>query len=362
MKFRVSLFAFLSVLIFCLPLTAFAQVELIPGGTVTLTPESADPALFERNDGQGTCVGDAETCDIEFGSLEHGPYTDTIYVSAATGAGIESNIIVWGAIGQGFSTPAGSEGSTSFLNATFSGAVDIGGEVVTAVGFAGISAKAEIYLSVVQAPTGHDDYNYNDATAVPVFRHVLKSESCDGDFGADSICRETLAGLVPFSFDAQLFRGADYYLVLTAKCTTTSGLIGVGAACDLGKDLGFLGQHKVTWLGGTNISLQPDLFEVLSDIQGRLEALTTKVDNIQTSVDSLDASVQAKFDALDVNLQQYFGDLNAALDQHDADIKAALMKNNDAAMETIRLLHVPAGRRSSEIPACDEGPCEFPEN
>jgi len=49
------------------------------------------------------------------------------------------------------------------------------------------------------------------------------------------------------------------------------------------------------------------------------------------------------------------------LNLHDAEIKADLLKEYQATLEVIRLLHVQQGKRSSEYPACDGGPCEFPE-
>ncbi len=81
------------------------------------------------------------------------------------------------------------------------------------------------------------------------------------------------------------------------------------------------------------------------------------------------------------DLEQHAGDLDdlkgvtdaiaAALEQHDLDLKdlfaaheadlaekfAALMA---AQLETIRLLTTPTGRRSTDILACDGGPCDFP--
>jgi len=103
------------------------------------------------------------------------------------------------------------------------------------------------------------------------------------------------------------------------------------------------------------------LFKVLFEIHNQLEDLTTKVEDIQTSLDSHEASVLARFDALDVNLQQKFDDLNTALDQHDSDVKDGLLQNYETTLEAIRVLHTPEGRRSSEVPACDGGPCDYPE-
>ena len=59
---------------------------------------------------------------------------------------------------------------------------------------------------------------------------------------------------------------------------------------------------------------------------------------------------------------------------HDTDIKAllatiqAIVEANGAKLdtllarqlETIRLLHTPEGRRKSDVPACNGGPCDWP--
>lgn len=76
----------------------------------------------------------------------------------------------------------------------------------------------------------------------------------------------------------------------------------------------------------------------------------------------------------DGNLATHDADIKSAISTHDTEIKALLANiqagvnaNSDKLdlllsrqLETIRLLHTPQGRRSTSVPACNGGPCSWP--
>jgi hypothetical protein len=99
--------------------------------------------------------------------------------------------------------------------------------------------------------------------------------------------------------------------------------------------------------------------------------------DIKSAVSTHDTDIKSAVSAHDTDIKSAVSthdtDIKAALSTHDADIKA-LLANVQAGvdqngvkldlllarqLEVIRLLHTPEGRRSTDIPACNGGPCSW---
>lgn len=326
-----------SVFIACLPLTIFAQVEVLPGGTVELNPDSAFP-YYQKSYDKSDCGGEGETCAVYFHRWDNTFYADTVLVYANQVIGIDSQNSVYGAIGLGFNVPEGEPGASEVLTANISGDALINYVITSAPGVGGLLGRAEVSVNLIRASSENSQMVFNDFFPLGVIKRVdLLDKECKTDFGVDG-CYSSNNGKHSFNFDVKLTRGQYYYLVLSAKCTTSTGLFGGGALCDMGQvsppEFGVEPDaNRVTWSGAT-ITVEPDLFEVLFELRDQLEDLTTKVENIQSSLDSHETSVQQRFDAL-----------KAALDQHDADVKAGQDELKAGQEEIIKLLKTPEGKR-----------------
>ena len=73
------------------------------------------------------------------------------------------------------------------------------------------------------------------------------------------------------------------------------------------------------------------------------------------ALNDLDA-IQARLGDLEDKIM----DFRAAFDTASAEATAERQEINDLAKEIIRLLHVPTGRRTSDVPACEGEECDFP--
>jgi hypothetical protein len=336
-----------SILAALFPLALFAQVEVLPGGTVELNPRAAFPYVGKSSD-KTECNGEGETCAVHFYRWDDTFFDDTIFVYANQVIGIDSQNAVYGAIGMGFYVPEGEQGASEVLSANISGDALINYVITSAPGIGGLLGRAEVSINLVRASSENSNMIFNDFFPFVIKRVDLLNDECKTDFGVDG-CYSSNEGSYPFNFDVKLTRGQYYYLVLSAKCTTSTGIFGGGAICDMGQvSPPVFGvdsdANRVTWDGAT-ITVEPDLFEVLFELQDQLEELTTKVENIQVSLDSHETSVQQRFDALDADLQKKFDVLNSALDQHDADIKAGQDQLKAGQEEVIKLLKTPEGKR-----------------
>lgn len=126
-------------------------------------------------------------------------------------------------------------------------------------------------------------------------------------------------------------------------------------------------------MGGLNsaiINLDSDVANVDADLVSAraalLAAITSHDNDMKSALSVHDTDVKNVVSTHDADLKQ-------ALATHDGDIKALLAGvqsgvNDNAArlevllarqLEVIRLLHTPQGQRTSDVPACDGGPCRW---
>jgi hypothetical protein len=162
-----------------------------------------------------------------------------------------------------------------------------------------------------------------DATTNAIAGSVtLHSAECEGNL--TTACQHNDSGNTSGGFSAKVTRGHSYQLYLEAQCSSSAGLVGTNANCLYLPNaiLSFFGPaNGQIRLDEASISIQPDLFGLISELDDKIDAL-------QESVDQLRSIVEGNSEKLD---------------------------------EVIRLLHTPQGRRTSDQDACSGGPCDFPE-
>lgn len=371
MSFRKSYV--LSVLTLFLSITVFADandpVEVVAGDTTILFPVPwPDRAFQDYSDaiyGETDCEGAAETCRVfkwnwadtneEYSRFQWD--THLVYTSAAVGA-LSSNS-AYGAIGMRFKVPEGNAGSSDYLDANIAGNIYANYDLATGLGIS-IVARNEVSIHLVGSEPNEPELEdaFNGFLPTAVASQVVVQDECSTSFAVDA-CTTSNSGNSAFSLDVKLKRGNYYWLVVLSKCTTSTGG-GASAICDMGQiDSPFLPRDDPRGIDDTDanrvslvdasITTDPDLFEILNGLENQLVDVQARLLELETSLDQHDVDVQTKLLGLETRLNL-----------HDADIKADLLKNYQATLEVIRLLHVQQGKRSSEFPACNDGPCTFP--
>lgn len=122
----------------------------------------------------------------------------------------------------------------------------------------------------------------------------------------------------------------------------------------------------------------------LDHIHGDVQNLDADVSTVNVKVTNIDSDLQSARAALLAAIAAHDSDIKSVLATHDADLKLALGTHDDDVkallavlqngvsgngaqlelllarqLEVIRLLHTPQGQRSSDVPACDGGPCRW---
>ena len=111
-----------------------------------------------------------------------------------------------------------------------------------------------------------------------------------------------------------------------------------------------------------------------AEIEAIYENVIHAHDDLATHDTQIKGNLATHDTDIKVNLATHDTDIKLDLATHDTDIKALLVTLQAAVdangakldtllerqLETIRLLHTPQGRRSSTVPACDGGPCDWP--
>jgi|GEM_PF-4850736 len=89
-----------------------------------------------------------------------------------------------------------------------------------------------------------------------------------------------------------------------------------------------------------------------SDIKS---ALNTQGADITSALIAHDTSIKNALASHDGDVKALLANLQAGVDANSAKLDLLLSRQ----LETIRLLHTPEGRRSTDVPACDGGPCSW---
>ena len=101
--------------------------------------------------------------------------------------------------------------------------------------------------------------------------------------------------------------------------------------------------------------------------------MNNAVNIVNTLVQDVDADLQQHDTDINANLATHDETVKQDISTHDNDIKLLLSDvlsrlevlqitaNTNSAMllEVVRLLHTPSGRRNTEVPACNGGPCSW---
>ena len=106
--------------------------------------------------------------------------------------------------------------------------------------------------------------------------------------------------------------------------------------------------------------------------------ISGQVTEVSVEIDAHDTNIENKIDTHHIDITNTLGvhdtDIKSTMATHDADIKS-LLANIQAVvnangnkidillerqLEVVRLLHTPQGRRSSSVPACNGGDCNWP--
>lgn len=227
-----------------------------------------------------------------------------------------------------FDTFAVSAGNERVLDARISGSVRIVGELV-APGVGGTGAAVTVTASLVDKANG-----------AVVGSAAVFDDECAGAIA--DVCRRPVSATRNVSFGVKVVRGHEYELRLTSLCEAESGLLGVDVICAFTNvESTIFGNGFVQW-DGFRVAIDVDLAGLIEDLQA-------SVDMLKNQLSAHDASIQFLLAAHDLDVKTLLAFLQAGVDD-----------NHEAILETIRLLHTPAGQRRSDFPACDGGGCDFP--
>ena len=131
-------------------------------------------------------------------------------------------------------------------------------------------------------------------------------------------------------------------------------------------------------LGTIRELLQNPILPNVKDIRSIITDETNFLDNVELGLDetTFNANLQTHDTTMKTNLTNHHELVKKTLLDHDVDIKdkvAALQTAVDVntakiqflrqrQLEAIRLMHVVVANRTTEEPACNDGPCAYPEN
>lgn len=204
----------------------------------------------------------------------------------------------------------GSSGTETVLDATVSADVEWSG-VLFGASVLGGGASVTIEMSLVDENTG---------VTTGKVQVVSENQNSVGIKGLD-VGGTLISGTKRVSFPAKVVRTHLHTIRLKVTCEAEAGLVGVDIGCIFMDDAFNSGINDAFAKWNTlSINVEQDLFEQLATIQASIDALTIKVDNLQGDVDVITAR----------------------------------------QLEDIRLQVTPTGRRTTDVPACDGGACNFP--
>jgi hypothetical protein len=281
--------------------TSWAQVSIAPGETHVF----GDPFPGCQSD-VGNGITSGGTCGTDSDPKN-------LLIGTALSVSVAESVSIRGVLSHPF-TVTGT--NPTVLDATVSASISWNGRLF-AGGVAGTSSAVSLRL-VLQDTT----------TNAIAGSATLHSESCQGTIL--TACERNDSGSTSGGFPAKVTRGHSYELFLEARCSSDSGLVGTNANCLYLPNaiLSIFGPaHGRVRLDAASIAIQPDLFELIKNLNDKVDALQSSVDALQHSVDGIRVVVDGNSLKLD---------------------------------ETIRLLNTPPGQRSSDLPACDGVPCDFP--
>lgn len=110
-------------------------------------------------------------------------------------------------------------------------------------------------------------------------------------------------------------------------------------------------ENTVILIGQQN-DLAADLTTHDTEIKG---ALSTHDTDIKNAVSIHDTDIKNALSTHDADIKALLANIQAGVDANGAKLDILLARQ----LEVIRLLHTPQGRRTTDVPACDGGPCSW---
>ena len=300
-KFQMLAIAAFTIVIFSSSDVALAGPLVDPGTTVEFDEGEFAEKNVDSCSGLNSCVGNVLLFDrrVEAGTV----------LAAGIAQSKQATVTM-------VNTFTVSEGDERIVDATLSGTVNWKGEL-TAFGVL-TNANVKIKVNLVDTTTG-----------VLAAGTTLLDAECEDLVGLNA-CIKPVSGSRAVNLTTKLIRGHDYEIRFELQCKSSSGALGVDIFCVFAPTDGIIpdGFAKRSVF---SLSVQDDIVGLIKDLQA-------SVDLLDSNLMAHDMAVQAKLMALQDSVDD----------------------NNKAILETIRLLHTPKGRRSSDFLACGGAPCDFP--
>lgn len=108
-------------------------------------------------------------------------------------------------------------------------------------------------------------------------------------------------------------------------------------------------------LGTVKTNLQDAKASILEAISEHDARLRTHDTDIRNQVSTHDSDIQTQVAAHDSDIKVLLATLQSGVDGNGQQLELLLARQ----LEVIRLLHTPQGQRTSDVPACDGGPCRW---
>ncbi len=157
------------------------------------------------------------------------------------------------------------------------------------------------------------------------------------------------------------------FLAITAQAVCDAALLGAPVACPLAgianaaarADQIVLQQadYQDALIDGAEIEAA---FENSKLIIGQANALSTELAthdaDIKGQLTTHDTDIKGQLTTHDTDIKALLANVQAGVDANGARLDILLARQ----LEVVRLLHTPQGQRASDVPACNGGPCDWP--
>jgi hypothetical protein len=333
------------------PLQAAGLTQVFPGGSVQLQAPGYE--CVEENFYAGSPGGDEGELNLASCSAgaAGGEWQSRIVLHTALLERAYERAAATGKVVARFKIAENVNPSTSESNiaaTTISAEMAYSGTLLFGLPFLGVEPA---FASIVMTLQVRDM-----ETDTVIASNTFLNESVDIDFVAelDNGFNRYIKGSTAADVFAQLKRGREYQVEVEAVCASEVVEFALGTV-DCQFDVG--NRNDGMFVSPITVSVADDnLGKILSRFDTIEQSITTILNNL--------SDLNLKVSVID----QKVNVLSQDLDQHDVKITNLLTilqesadANHDALLEIIRLLHTPTGRRTSEFPACNDGPCDFAE-